>query len=271
MQDLKISIVQSELHWENMDKNLESFSKKISAIEETTDLIILPEMFSTGFTMNAKSNAEEINGKTMEWMKSKSREKNCVITGSIIIRDKAPSSLEKARDEVFYNRLIWMKPDGTYLSYNKRHLFQLADEHQTYTSGNKKIIAEINGWKICPLICYDLRFPVWSRRTKTEDYDLLIYVANWPDKRIQAWKQLLIARAIENQCYVAGVNRIGTDGNNIHHSGYSAVIDFKGETLSKTQPNEEFTETISLNKDTLLEFRKHFAFSDDADEFSILS
>jgi omega-amidase len=261
MKDLTITIIQSELYWENVDANLDKLSKKISSIKESTDLIILPEMFSTGFTMNAKSCAEEMNGKTIDWLHSKAKEKNCVITGSVIISEQGK----------FYNRLIWMKPDGAFLTYDKRHLFRLADEHKTYSPGNKKIIPEINGWKICPLICYDLRFPVWSRRTKKEDYDLLLYVANWPDRRIHAWRQLLAARAIENQCYVAGVNRIGNDGNEIHHSGYSAVIDFKGDQMSKTNPNEESVETISLHKESLIDFRKHFPFADDADEFSLVS
>jgi predicted amidohydrolase len=259
MSDLKITIIQTELHWENISRNLEMFSKKISSIREATDLIILPEMFTTGFTMNAKTCAEELAGKTFDWLRSTAKEKNCVITGSVIIRE----------DEKFYNRLIWMKPDGTYQQYDKRHLFRLAGEEKTYSPGTKKIITEINGWKICPLICYDLRFPVWSRRTGKEDYDLLLYAANWPDRRVHAWRQLLIARAIENQCYVAGVNRIGNDGNDIHHSGYSAVIDFKGEQLSKTKPNEESVETVSLNKTSMLDFRKHFPFADDADSFEL--
>jgi predicted amidohydrolase len=211
--------------------------------------------------MNAENCAEEMNGETLHWLKERAKEKNCVITGSIIIHENGN----------FYNRLIWMRPDGTFEHYDKRHLFGLADEEKTYSPGTKKIIVEINGWKICPLICYDLRFPVWSRRTKKEDYDLLLYVANWPDRRVQAWRQLLIARAIENQCYVAGVNRIGNDGNAVHHSGYSAAIDFKGDQLSKTEPGKESVETISINKDSLLEFREKFPFAADADEFRIVS
>ena len=259
MQDIKITILQSDLHWENIEKNLDMFSEKISSITEETDLIILPEMFSTGFTMNAKACAENMQGKTIAWLQSKAKEKNCVITGSIIIKEEGE----------FYNRLIWMKPDGTFELYNKRHLFRLADEQQTYTAGDKQIITEINGWKICPLICYDLRFPVWGRRTKQEDYDLLLYVANWPQRRIHAWQQLLIARAIENQSYVAGVNRIGNDGNIIYHSGNSAVIDFKGEQISNTKSDTESIETISLSKQSLIDFRKHFPFADDADVFKI--
>ena len=270
MADLKITLVQSELYWENIDKNLDMFARKIISIGDTTDLIILPEMFSTGFTMNAEACAEEMNGKTIEWLKSIAKEKNCVVTGSVIIKDKALSSMKKVGDEAFYNRLIWMKPDGTFQHYDKRHLFSLANEQLTYTAGDKKIITEIKGWKICPLICYDLRFPVWSRRTKEQDYDLLLYVANWPERRIYAWKQLLVARAIENQSFVAGVNRVGNDVNDIHHTGYSCVIDYRGDHLSKTKPDEESIDTVSLNKKLLLDFRKQFAFGDDRDEFRII-
>jgi omega-amidase len=259
MQDLKITIIQSELFWEDSTKNLDQFSKKISSINEATDLILLPEMFTTGFTMNAKTCAEEMDGKSVAWMKATAKEKKCVITGSLIISENGN----------YYNRLIWMKPDGTNERYDKHHLFPLAEEQKTYSAGNKKIITEINGWKICPLVCFDLRFPVWNRRTKQEDYDLLLFVANWPERRIHAWKQLLIARAIENQSYVAGVNRIGNDGNMIYHSGHSAVIDFKGEQLSKTKPGEESIETILLNKQTMMDFRKNFPFAEDADEFII--
>jgi predicted amidohydrolase len=162
-----------------------------------------------------------------------------------------------------------MKPDGTSAYYDKRHLFRLANEEQTYTPGDKKIIPEINGWKILPLICYDLRFPVWSRRTKQDDYDLLIYVANWPERRLHAWRQLLIARAIENQSYVAGVNRVGEDGNKIYHSGYSTILDFKGEPLTPSIAHEPCVQTISLNKQTLSDFRSQYAFGDDADAFHI--
>jgi omega-amidase len=261
MTDLRITLLQQELFWEDADKNLDLFSKKIHSITAETDLILLPEMFSTGFTMNATGCAEEMNGKTMQWLQSTAKEKKCVITGSIIIKEQ----------NHFYNRLIWMKPSGDFSYYDKRHLFRLAEEQLTYTSGNKKIIAEINGWKICPLVCYDLRFPVWSRRTKTEDYDLLLYVANWPERRIHAWRQLLIARAIENQSYVAGVNRIGNDGHEIYHSGYSTVIDFKGESLINSNPGEAFIDTVLLSKESLLNFRKHFPFANDADEFELKS
>ncbi len=256
---LKITLIQTSLHWEDISANLQMFSQKIFSIKVETDLILLPEMFSTGFSMNAAALAEDMTGSAMQWMKKTTAEKNCVITGSIIAKEGTK----------FYNRLIWMRADGSYEQYDKRHLFRLADEGHTYTPGNKKIYTEIKGWKILPLVCYDLRFPVWSRRTKQDDYDLLLYVANWPERRNHAWKQLLVARAIENQSYVAGLNRIRNDGNDFYHAGDSTVIDFKGEHISKIKPNEEGTETITLHKPPLNDFRKTFAFIEDADEFKI--
>jgi omega-amidase len=255
--DLKITMIQTPLFWEDKKKNLEMLEEKINAAGKT-DLIILPEMYSTGFTMNAKSLAETLSGSTIEWMSLLANKNKCVITGSIIIEENGK----------YYNRLIWMRPDG-HDYYDKRHLFRLAKEEKTYTPGDKQMIMEINDWKILPLVCYDLRFPVWSRRTSTMDYDLLIYVANWPERRIHAWKQLLPARAIENQCYVAGVNRIGYDGNEVFHTGDSVILDYKGEKLSNTQPSEESTESIILHKKELQEFRQQFPFEWDADEFEL--
>ncbi len=257
--DLRITLIQSDLHWENADANLHSFAEKISSLKEETDIIILPEMFSTGFTMNAAALAESMEGKAIQWMREKAREKNCVITGSLAIKESG----------AFFNRLIWMNPDGTFLQYDKRHLFRLAHEQNTYTYGKEKIIVEYKGWKILPLVCFDLRFPVWSRRTKKSDYDLMIYVANWPERRVTAWNQLLIARAIENQCYIAGVNRVGNDGNHIYHSGDSAVINFKGETISGICAHDTCIETVTLNKNELNEFRSQFPFIEDADDFTI--
>lgn len=235
------------------------FDDKIDAVKEGTDIIILPEMFSTGFTMNAKAMAEPMNGPAVEWMKKKAREKNCAITGSMIISE----------NEAFFNRLIWMNPDGSLIQYDKRHLFRLAHEEQSFAPGKIKIIIDYKGWKILPLICFDLRFPVWSRRTKSSDYDLLLYVANWPERRIAAWNQLLIARAIENQCYVAGLNRVGNDGNDIYHSGESAVINCKGENICGIPSHEECTESITLNKQELNDFRKQLPFIEDSDDFTI--
>jgi omega-amidase len=272
MNDLKVTIIQSDLNWENKEKNLEMFSDKIASISETTDLIILPEMFTTGFSMSPEKFAEPMSGATVNWMKQKAKEKNCVITGSFICEDNGKH----------FNRLVWMNTDGTYSTYDKRHLFRMGDEDNHYGIGQKKIIVELKGWKICPLICYDLRFPVWARNKKVElsnkdqeskqvsaAYDLLIYVANWPERRVHPWKTLLLARAIENQSYVVGVNRIGNDGHDIYHSGDSAAINFKGEVISKIQSKQEVIETIVLNYKELEEFRKMFPVMLDADEFEI--
>jgi omega-amidase len=256
--DLKVTIVQTILTWENVYANLSAFSQKLESIEaSSTDLIVLPEMFSTGFTMNANILAEPMNGKTVEWMAKKASEKNAVITGSCIIKD----------DGKFYNRLIWMRPEGTHEFYDKRHTFRMGEENKTYASGDKKLIVELAGWKICPLVCYDLRFPVWSRNMG--DYDVLIYVANWPERRSYAWRHLMIGRAIENQAYLVGVNRIGKDGKDMEYSGYSVVLNYKGEPLSNTQPNAESIETIVLSHKELEDFRKEFPVALDADKFRI--
>jgi omega-amidase len=269
MSDLKITIIQSNLHWENKDANLNMFSEKLAGINTETDLIILPEMFTTGFSMAPEKFAEPVNGKTVNWLREKAKEKNCVITGSFMCEENGN----------YFNRLIWMRPDGTYSFYDKRHLFSMGDENHHYSRGNKKIIEEINGWKICPLICYDLRFPVWSRNKVqgskfqssfgSDAYDLLIYVANWPERRSHPWKTLLLARAIENQCYVAGVNRTGNDGNEIYHSGDSAVINAKGEIISKMKGEEESIETVTLKYSELKTFRKAFPVLKDADNFDL--
>ncbi len=255
MQDLKITLIQCDLAWEDKVRNLAIFSKLIQTAGGT-DVIVLPEMFSTGFSMNAKHLAEKMDGHTVTWMQETANKKSCVITGSLIIEEEGK----------YFNRLIWMKPDGNYSYYDKRHLFSLGDEHNSYEKGNKKLIVEISGWKLCPLVCYDLRFPVWSRNE--EDYDVLIYAANWPERRIYAWTQLLIARAIENQCYVIGVNRIGIDGNNIYHSGNSAVINPMGEKLWEVI-DERAVYTASLSKQYLTDIRTKLPFLSDRDAFEI--
>ncbi|MBI4946781.1 MAG: amidohydrolase [Bacteroidetes bacterium] len=267
MKDITITIIQANLHWENIDENLKMFFQKISSIKEKTDLIVLPEMFSTGFTMNNKAMAEKMNGKTLEWMKKMAKEKDCVLTGSIIIEESGK----------YFNRLIWMRTDGSFETYDKRHLFRYANEQDHYTAGNKKLIVELNGWKICPMVCYDLRFPVWIRNRLTPNpsptgegqYDILLFVANWPERRNHPWKTLLMARAMENQSYVVGVNRIGNDGNTIYHSGDSAVINFKGEIIRKTKAHEESVETITLSKTELEDWRKTFPAWMDADQFTV--
>lgn len=258
MQDLRVSIIQTPLFWENKEQNLEMFSRKIANLKNKTDLIVLPEMFTTGFSMTPAQFAEDIEGETLEQMRQWATKKNCVVTGSIIIKE----------GDLHYNRLLWVRPDGKYETYDKRHLFRFAGEEKHYTEGEEKLIVELKGWKICPLICFDLRFPVWSRNVNKE-YDCLIYVANWPEVRSSAWGTLLQARAHENQCYVVGVNRIGEDGNGISHSGNSVVIDPKGNTISKIQPNEEGVETVTLSWDELADFREKFPIAIDADEFEI--
>jgi predicted amidohydrolase len=286
--NLKITIIQSELHWENAAKNLAMFTEKIASITEVTDVIVLPEMFTTGFTMNAKPLAETMNGNTVAWMKEQAKIKNAVVVGSLIITE----------NNFYFNRLIWVQPDGKISFYNKRHLFRMANEHETYSSGNERLIVEYKGWKICPLICYDLRFPVWSRNKQFKvqgskfkvdlqshykapnlepetlnlkpAFDCLIYVANWPEARKEPWSKLLEARAIENQVYVVGVNRVGVDGKQMIYSGNSAVIGPKGNVISNISEHQNCIQTIELNRQELEDFREKFPVGLDGDEFEIL-
>jgi len=254
MENLNITIIQSDLHWEDKAANLHAFSQKIESITEPTDLIILPEMFTTGFSMKSKELGETMEGKTVNWMKQMAKEKNCAITGSFICRENK-----------YYNRLLWVTPNGVARRYDKRHLFSMGGEDKHYTAGDKRLIATLNGWRICPLICYDLRFPVFSRNTKRDPYDVLIYVANWPEARIDVWNKLLCARAIENQCYVAGVNRVGVDGNFVMHTGNSVVLDSKGNTICSIESEKEEIKTVTLVWEELETFRKKFPVLKDAD------
>lgn len=256
MQDLRITTVQSELVWEDIDANLQQFSRKLSDLGGKTDLIILPEMFTTGFTMQPAASAEKPDGKTTKWLAAQAADLSAVITGSIIIEENGK----------YYNRLLWMQPDGTYTYYDKRHLFTLAGEHEYYTAGTKILLAEIKGWKVCPLICYDLRFPVWSRNAF--DYDLLLYVANWPISRSHHWKSLLTARAIENQSYTIGVNRTGKDANDYLYSGDSSIMDYAGNILHQTA-NKEDVFTLLLSYAEQRAFREKLNFLPDRDVFSI--
>jgi predicted amidohydrolase len=264
---MEVTLIQTALHWENREKNLAHFDNLIASITKKSDLIVLPEMFTTGFTMNPEKLAEPANGEALTWLKQKAAQKNCVITGSVAIEENGK----------YYNRLFWVEPNGEFSTYNKRHLFRMAGEDKHYAQGENKIIKNIGKFNICPLVCYDLRFPVWSRNTFTKTnglytaaYDVLIYVANWPEVRSYPWKQLLIARAIENQCFVIGVNRIGTDGNNFPHSGDSMVINPRGEIISTTKSNEESIETVTLDEAYFSEFRKVFPVGLDADGFELL-
>jgi omega-amidase len=279
MSTLTISGIQSNLHWENRKANLQMFEEKISTISQPGQVVVLPEMFSTGFSMNPERLAETMEGETVEWMKKIAGEKKIILTGSVIISENEKPALPAGR---YYNRLIWMLPNGQFGYYDKRHLFAYGDEDRHYTAGTKRLIASVNEWKINLLICYDLRFPMWSSQNLTPspspqaergavafEYDVLIYVANWPERRIVAWKTLLQARAIENQCYVVGVNRVGDDGNNIHYSGESMVVDPAGEILY-VKKNEEDIFTVALDKLHLENIRAKFPFWRDADRFKII-
>ena len=261
MSTLTITTIQSNLYWQDKEANLQMLEQKINSIEQKAELVILPEMFSTGFSMQPETYAETMEGETIQWMQRVSKENGIILTGSVIIEEGGN----------YFNRLIWMLPNGQMGQYNKRHLFAYAEEDKFYTAGNKRLIASVKGWKINLQVCYDLRFPVWARQQSTEnntEYDVLIYVANWPEKRNHAWKTLLCARAIENQCYVIGVNRVGNDGNNIYHSGNSLVIDPLGQVLYH-MADEEDINTITLSKEKLEEVRTRFPFWKDADDFGL--
>jgi omega-amidase len=255
---MKIALIQSDLFWEDIAKNRNHFEEKINSITDKIDLIVLPEMFSTGFTMNASGFAESMNGETVQWMQLLAKQKNVALTGSLIINEEGQ----------YYNRMLFVFPSGEIEYYNKRHLFSLAGEDQFYTKGTQKIIIDYLGWKICLQICYDLRFPVFARNT--ENYDLLLYVANWPKVRTNAWDALLKARAIENMTYVVGVNRVGLDANNYEHIGHSQAIDFLGHFLLEPQEKEGVF-IVELDKKTMLETRQKLDFLSDRDEFEILN
>jgi omega-amidase len=257
--NLIVSLVQPYLAWENTNDNLTRIEKLINGIKEPTDLIVLPEMFPTGFSMNTGSVAENMSGPSMQWLMKTASDHSCCITGSIMIID----------GDNYYNRLIFMFPSGEFKIYDKRHLFRMGEEDKYFKPGKQSIIIELNKWRIKPLICYDLRFPVWSRNRN--DYDLLIYVASWPEPRVEVWEALLKARAIENQSYVIGVSRIGKDGNNLNHTGDSMVYDFKGKQVLKLPSNTETIATISLDKKSLDEFRKGFPVWRDADKFDLIN
>ena len=261
MSTLTITTIQSNLIWEEKAANLRMLEQKIAGIEEKTEIVVLPEMFNTGFSMRSEALAEAMEGETVGWMKRVSGENGIVLTGSVMIKE----------EENYFNRLVWMLPNGQYGYYDKRHLFAFGEEDKHYSAGNKRLIASVKGWKINLQVCYDLRFPVWARQNANEEgaeYDVLIYVANWPERRSHAWKTLLCARAIENQCYVVGVNRVGSDANNIYYSGNSLVIDPLGQVLYH-MADEEDVNTITLQKEMLDDVRSKFPFWKDADDFTI--
>ncbi len=253
-ENITIAVVQTQLYWEDVEANLAMFSE-ILAKAETAHLYILPEMFTTGFSMQPAKYAQKSYTKGIAWLKETAKHKQAALVGSIMVVEGTQ----------YYNRLFFVTPAQEVFTYDKKHLFSLGKEQQHYTAGNKRLIVNYLGWKICPLICYDLRFPVWSRNTT--DYDLLLYVANWPQKRIHHWRSLLIARAIENQCYVAGCNRIGNDANAVAHNGNSCIVEYSGEVL------QEKIETVTilyqkLSKTSLLRYKNAFSFLKDRDNFS---
>ncbi len=256
-EELKIALVQSDLVWENPEQNRKNFSEKFKSISEQVDIVILPEMFTTGFTMNASEVTETMEGKTVEWMKDEASKHNTTIVGSVIILE----------DKAYYNRLLFVESTGKITIYNKRHTFTLVGEDKVFTAGNEKVIIEYKGWKICPLVCYDLRFPVWARNT--ENYDVVIYVANWPKPRVSAWDALLKARAIENMSYCIGVNRVGVDGVNSEYSGHSAVYDVLGNCITSMKPNKEQVEIVTLEKRHISAYRNKLKFLNDRDSFNL--
>jgi predicted amidohydrolase len=253
---MKVALIQAPLFWEKPKQNRDYFEAKIKALAENVDLIVLPEMFTSGFTMNPKAVAETMQGETLLWIQALAKAKNSAITGSLVMEENGH----------FFNRLVFVFPSGEIQKYDKKHLFTLAGEDQVYTSGTQKLLVEYKGFKICPLICYDLRFPVFARNT--EDYDVLIYVANWPKIRINAWDSLLKARAIENMCYTIGVNRIGEDANQHEYIGHSQVIDFLGNYDIEPQETEGIF-TTTLDKKKILETRQKFGFLNDRDAFKL--
>lgn len=256
MTNLRVSLIQTSLQWEDKAANLKHFTHLMKGLEGNTDLVVLPEMFTTGFSMRPELLAEMTEGKTLEWMREQAAGINACICGSLIIEEEGS----------YYNRFLFVRPNGAYESYDKRHLFTLGKENQHYQAGNQHLTVEVKGWRIMPLICYDLRFPVWSRNT--QGYDVLLYVANWPEVRSHAWKALLTGRAIENQSYTIGVNRIGEDGNGVPHSGDSSVIDYSGETLLQAR-SIEGVYTIELNREAQQRFRSKLSFLADQDQFTI--
>ncbi len=261
---INVTIIQAPLVWANTDANLKYFTKELDKCKKPTNLVVLPEMFATGFITDVTDIKETMNGRVIKWMKNEAARLNCVITGSIALNDNGS----------FLNRLIWMKPDGSFEQYDKRHLFRMGDEHLSFTQGTKPLIVELNGWKVKPLVCYDLRFPVWSKNRLIDnhyEYDLLIYVANWPASRSSIWHTLLAARAIENQAYCIGVNRIGEDNKGIPHNGGSVILDFKGRLITGCEDKEPEVVNYLLDYELLQNYRNQFKVALDWDDFKIVT
>lgn len=263
MEDLLVTLVQSDIHWQNTDANLSMYEEKLWAAKPSTDLIVLPEMFNTGFTTDARKFAEPMNGKIFRWMKLIAEQFNAVVTGSFIA----------AENNQFYNRLLWMEPGGHYHFYDKKHLFSISGENRQFAAGAKSLSFMLKGWKVRPLVCYDLRFPVWARnrmdeKKETLSYDLILYVANWPSSRIQVWDALLKARAIENSSYCLGVNRVGSDGEGIGYNGHSCIYNLRGDSLTGLTEKDEII-TVNLSAQFQEDYRRKFPVYLDADDFEI--
>jgi len=257
-EQLKVALIQSNLVWENPSQNRINFTKKINQISTEVDIVLLPEMFTSGFTMSPENVSETMQGETVTWMLNQAKKINAAIGGSLVIRE----------NEKYYNRFVFAQPDGTIETYNKRHTFTLAGEDKKYASGDLRVIIEYKGWKVCPLVCYDLRFPVWARNT--DAYDVVFYVANWPKPRIAAWDALLKARAIENMSYCIGVNRVGVDKNKHAYSGHSSAYDGLGQQLTHIKDGIEAIEIVSLSKNHLRSIREKLMFLNDSDSFSLI-
>ncbi|QQR88088.1 MAG: amidohydrolase [Flavobacteriales bacterium] len=257
MPDLRVTLVQSMLHWEDAEANRAMFAEKLAVLKGTTDLIVLPEMFTTGFSMRSTDLAEPMSGATVAWMKEQAKATNAALYGSVIIAD----------DGKRFNRGLFLTPEGQVTTYDKRHLFRFAGETEHYSAGKGRVVVEWRGWRLLLQVCFDLRFPVFAR--DRGDYDAIVYVANWPEARRYPWSQLLIARAIENQCYVVGVNRVGMDGKGNHYSGDSVVIDPRGQIFAQVEPSQEGTATATFERNALADFREKFPVSKEADEFNL--
>jgi len=256
MQDLRISFVQLDTLWEDIEGNLAQLTDIVKEVPKESDLLVLPETFSTGFTMEPEKWAETMNGKAVNWMRTAAQEKDLIVAGSLVIKE----------DNAYFNRFVFVHPDGSVQYYNKRHLFSLAGEDEHYNKGDENIIVEVNGWKIRPQVCYDLRFPVWSKNT--DNYDVLLYTANWPAKRIEHWRKLLMARAIENQSYVIGVNRVGTDGNQLEYNGNSMCVGPMGDVLTEVVDKQGLI-NMSLEYSPISSFRDFLSVLNDSDQFTI--
>ncbi len=258
MQNLKVALVQADLVWQNPQANRQKFESMIAAIESSVDLIVLPEMFTTGFTMEGAALAETMDGPSVLWMQKMAQRLGAVLVGSIIVQEKG----------TIFNRFIWARPQGKPGWYDKRHLFRMAGEHKVYSAGRDLRTFTLKGWRVRPFVCYDLRFPVWSRNVNLA-YDVALYVANWPQRRVSAWRSLLQARAAENQAYVVGVNRVGTDGLNIPYSGESLAVDAVGNILADLGHTEKVV-TVELDREALERYREKFPAWKDADRFALL-